>query len=245
MKAAGSQKSRSECFAAVPFRALGDGRLTRADLACLGVIAAHDRFQANGRGCDAGRPRIAYLANVDIATMSHSVGRLESLGYIGSRAHPGDGRKRIYWVIYADDDARFLSGATNPTPGANARNRTPRPNPIGGAAATDFAEIGGAPKRQPVEGTSQFSANIFPEREKTFGEAVNRHASTRAMEGKRSAWRPVGSHVSEIERRLKAGELHPTDAGTSLTALAYQTTERTEKAHIERVLSEIDAMETE
>jgi hypothetical protein len=148
-------------------------------------------------------------------------------------------------VLYSDDDARFLNGATNPTPGGTSANRAPRRSPISGEAATEFAEIGGAPKRQPVVAAHQFAPNIFPEREKTFGEAVNRYASTRAVEGKRGNWRPVASYVSEIERRLGKGELRPQDAASILKTLADRSLEQIEHAHIERVLSKIDEDESE
>lgn len=238
--AATASEKKRECFAPVPFRALGDKRLARADIAVLGVVAAHDRFRSNGRGCDAGRPRIAHLANCDLATMSHAVTRLEAFGYIGSRADPRDGRKRIYWVNYSDDDGRFMSGATNPTPKAAAANSMAHPQPIGGRSVTERPEIGGAPKRQTFEPASDSGPNIFPEREKIFGEAGNTHASRRASEGDVGKWRPIASHVSEIERRFRKGEIERRDALASLSRLHGEATENHDQSHIERVLSEID-----
>jgi DNA-binding MarR family transcriptional regulator len=234
MKAATNK--RPERWAAIPFRALGDKRLSRADLAVLGVIAAHDRFQANGRGCDAGRPRIAHLANCDMATMSHAVSRLESFGYVGSRAHPADGRKRIYWVIYTDDDAKFLSGETNPTPRGGTAGR----GDIGGRPATETPEIGGAGKGLSVDSAREILTNIFPEREKIFGEPENRYATTRALQGKKETWRSLSSHVCEIERRFKRGEISCPEALADLSDLYFQADDAQETAQIERVIGEIE-----
>lgn len=237
--AATANGKRRERFAPVPFRALGDKRLSRADLAVLGVIAAHDRFRANGRGCDAGRLRIAHLANCDIATMSRSVTRLESLGYIASRADPRDGRRRICWVIYSDDDDRFLRAETNPTPKGSAANSSPMRQPIGDRSVTDWAQFSGAPNRQSAESSAESVANIFPERDKIFGETENRHASRRASEGGRGQWRPITSHVCEIERRFRKGEIERREALKALSGL-QEAAEDEEAAHVERVISEID-----
>ncbi len=133
-----------------------------------------------------------------------------------------------------------MSGVTNPTPKGLSANSVARPQPIGGRSVTERPEIGGAPKRQPVESFSDSAPNIFPEREKIFGEAGNRHATTRAAEGAMGKWRPIASHVSEIERRFRKGEIERRDALASLSRLHGEATENRDQSHIERVLSEID-----
>lgn len=237
---AANPQKRPERFAPVPFRALGDKRLSRADLAVLGVIAAHDRFQTNGRGCDAGRPRIAHLANCDMATMSHAVTRLEAFGYIGSRTHPADGRKRLYWVIYTEDDAKFLNGATNPTPRERVAGAPAVRREIGGRSVTELAEIGGARNSLFVDSAKEFPANIFPEREKNIPESERYTPTRRASKGKRETFRPVASLVCEIERRCKQREITPQNALADLSDLYSQSDDARDAAHIERVIGEIE-----
>ncbi len=239
MTAAASQKTRRECFAAVPFRALGDARLTRTELAILGVIAAHDRFQANGRGCDAGRPRIAHLANCDMGTMSRAITQLELLGYVKVYAHPGDGRKRIYCVIYADKDFEMLSGKTNPTPRQKTRRKLQGRYEKGDEVDTDRNEIDDAENSGFVDSTAEFRTNIFPEREEYIPK-TGTHAPQRPHYDNDGNCRSITSRACEIERRLKQGKITREDAVDQLYELHLEADEQSERAHCERINSKID-----
>jgi len=99
------KKKTKQQFAPVPQRAMRDQRLTSADLRLLMAIAAHDRFTYNKRGCYAGSQRLAACANCDATTVWRSTQRLCEFAYIDQSLDPNDRRKRIYRVIYNDDDA--------------------------------------------------------------------------------------------------------------------------------------------
>lgn len=164
-------KGKGKCYSAMPFRCFGDLRLTRADLAVLGVIAAHDRFQANGRGCDVKRDRLAYLADIDLATMSRSVRKLTEHGYIVGTPHHKDGRRNIYCVLYTDEDHEDFKSKTNPTDPERVRKKgkvgdRPATN-LGDEPVTEKGQIGDIGNPATPEPASKTQNNIFPNKGNT------------------------------------------------------------------------------
>jgi hypothetical protein len=98
-------------YAAIPSRAMADGRLSALDLRVLMAIAAHDRLQANGVGCYASHSRLAALVGCHLKSLSRSMTTLAKCGYITGRANPLNQRTRIYNVVYTEFDTAFLKGA--------------------------------------------------------------------------------------------------------------------------------------
>ncbi len=116
-------------FAPLPMRACSDRRLYGLPMALLAIIAAHDRFNSNGQGCWASRARLAELAQCDQRYVSEVLGRLEDLGYIASQAAPEDRRRRIYTVLYTDEDQSAFAGREKGRPQPTYRTEKGRPQP--------------------------------------------------------------------------------------------------------------------
>lgn len=87
-------------FAPVPNRALVDAGLTRLDLRVLGLIAAHDRFSANGLGCTLSTRRIADRLESKQPKVSASIQRLIEKGYVVAVANPKYAQKRMLAIVY-------------------------------------------------------------------------------------------------------------------------------------------------
>lgn len=140
-------------FAPIPARALVDPRLKgrHLHLQILGLIAAHDRFGANGVGCYAGHNRLAALAGCDYTRLSATVRDLGEWGYLEASPHPLNKRLRVYRVIYDEEDSEMFSAETR------AR--------MVGAPANDEPPTVGPEISQPLEETGESSINIFCETE--------------------------------------------------------------------------------
>jgi len=102
-------------FGGLPFRAVADGELTALDLRVLAIIAAHDGFNKNRRGCFASHKRIASLAGAHYKSTARSITKLIERDYLDASQQGGDGRLRVYRVIYseADHDAFRGDGRTH------------------------------------------------------------------------------------------------------------------------------------
>ena len=103
-------------YAPTPMRAIGDKRLTGEQLRVLMAVAAHDRFNKNGKGCCAWHTTLAREAKCWITSLSRSLKILAKLGYIEILPSPDGKRRRAYRVVYNDADAVFMEspGATEP-----------------------------------------------------------------------------------------------------------------------------------
>ena len=88
----------------IPTRAFADKELRGEDFRVLGIIAAHDRFGANGTGCYASQATLCCRIGIDTTAFSRSVHRLEERGYLTASAHPLNKRLRAYSVVYTEDD---------------------------------------------------------------------------------------------------------------------------------------------
>lgn len=108
-------------FAGVPLRAVQDDRLTATDWRVLVAIAAHDRFGGNGRGCIAGRARLAGMAKCEEVTASRAIARLVRFGYLKADRDQTDRRKKCYRVIYSDDDHKAFPPSANAKPDAETK----------------------------------------------------------------------------------------------------------------------------
>lgn len=97
-------------FGGIPFRALRDGELTLLDIRLLAVIAAHDGFNKNRRGCFASHKRLASLIEAHYKSAARSIAKLIDRGYVDASQQGDDGRLRVYRVIYTQEDHHAFRG---------------------------------------------------------------------------------------------------------------------------------------
>lgn len=100
-------------FAALPLRAIGDGRLSALDLRVLACVAFHDRMsdaRGKGQGAWASNETLAQRVGCHYTNLSTAITRLGKFGYIQREAHPLNKRLRVYRVIYEDSAADSLPG---------------------------------------------------------------------------------------------------------------------------------------
>ena len=97
-------------FAAIPVRALSDARLTGSDFRLLGAIARYDRFGRNNTGCYVNARRLAADAAIHYKHLGRQTQRLEELGYITTHPSETDRRRKIYSVIYDEDEIVTCAG---------------------------------------------------------------------------------------------------------------------------------------
>lgn len=110
------------CFGAIPFRAFGDERLHAAHFRLLGVIATHDRFNANGQGCRAGNARLAELTGSNYSALSRTLKQLADWGYIEGYVNPLNKRLRVYVVLYTVEDFATFKSEDNASLGQISPN---------------------------------------------------------------------------------------------------------------------------
>ena len=93
------------CSGAMPFRCLGDRRLTGLHFRVLGVIATHDRLSRvkGGQGCWAGQKRIAKAVGTGKSHVSEAISDLADWGYLTAEKGKGEIRK-VYRVVYSTGD---------------------------------------------------------------------------------------------------------------------------------------------
>ena len=93
------------CSGAMPFRCLGDRRLTALHFRVLGVIATHDRLSRvkGGQGCWAGQKRIAGAVGTGKSHVSEAIADLSDWGYLKVEKGKGETRK-VYRVVYTSGD---------------------------------------------------------------------------------------------------------------------------------------------
>lgn len=102
------KNKRKERYAPLPTRVIADARLSALQLRILGSIAAHDQFKRNGLGCYASHKRLAELTRSHPTNVSKAIERLIAFGYLTKTRLPKDNRRRIYSVIYNEDDKRVF-----------------------------------------------------------------------------------------------------------------------------------------
>jgi hypothetical protein len=183
-------------FAPLPPRALGDKRLAGLHLRVLGAVALHDRMAGalnKGQGCWAGPKGIAAkCGGANLANVCSAITDLTNWGYLESRYHPDDRRKRVLHVVYNDDDTALVVRADSLPNGKQPHSdRLPGNGKI----------VCPAPKIDERD-QSPRETNIFCEaedislkREKYSAEA----APSNGIEGN------VGAELARFERMLKRG----------------------------------------
>lgn len=177
-------------FAAVPLRALIDPRLTDRDVRRLAVIAAFDQMSLatkKGQGAWAGHRTMAAKVGGDGSNESNfsvAVKKLVDLGYLEESRKADDRRRRVYRVIYCDEDSLFwskVSSTGEPCSGAND---------LGGdtllGSTTEY-----------IPETRSYSA----EAEKEYSTEVARLSARQARQDERETC--VGGQLAQLERRLK------------------------------------------
>jgi hypothetical protein len=118
-------KKHDVCGGMVPFRCLGDRRLTGLHFRVLGVIATHDRLSMiyGGQGCWAGQKRIAKRLGTYKSHVSRAISELVSFGYLTVEKGEGEIRK-VYRVVYIPEDwGAFGVGGGEVTPDGNSKQR--------------------------------------------------------------------------------------------------------------------------
>jgi hypothetical protein len=97
-------KKQNAAFGPIPVRASMDMRLGNWHWRVLCIVCFHDRLGYNGQGCSIGRKRMAKLAVCSETHVSDAVSDLERWGYLMASRDDFDERKRVYRVIYNDQD---------------------------------------------------------------------------------------------------------------------------------------------
>jgi DNA-binding MarR family transcriptional regulator len=94
-------------FAPVPARVARDPRLRARHFRALIIIALHDQLDKNGAGCWASQRRLAALAGVHETGLSHTLTELRDYGYLVSKIHATNRRRRIHRLVYNDRDKNW------------------------------------------------------------------------------------------------------------------------------------------
>lgn len=102
--------SDKPCFAPIPARAIADPDLSGLDLRTLALIARHDGFNRNGRGCFASHRTMAARLGANEKSVARSIARLVDAGYLRAENQGRDGRLRVYFVHYTDEDHAAFRG---------------------------------------------------------------------------------------------------------------------------------------
>jgi DNA-binding MarR family transcriptional regulator len=132
------------------------------------AVAAHDRFNKNGKGCCASHPRLARLAKCHLKSLSRSLKALAERGYIEGLPSPFNKRQRAYRVVYGDADRAII---TNPIGNNPATYQDADDGVIGNNAATETDPIGNKEFYEPEQNQG------FPVH-KRFSETGNRFSET-------------------------------------------------------------------
>lgn len=118
----GQAAKKKHRFAAMPLRALRDLRMTGRHLRLLGIVAGHDQLDRNGQGCWAAQARLAKLASCGEHHVSELLGDLRDWSYLKIQKHPKDHRRRVYRVIYNEQDSRWDEEIKNTSHRGEASN---------------------------------------------------------------------------------------------------------------------------
>lgn len=91
-------------FAPVPNRAVTDDRLRLIHYRVLALVAAHDRFGANGMGCTLSTRGIGERLKQKQGNVSNACRDLVSWGYLLPAPNPKHSQMRMLRVVYEDAD---------------------------------------------------------------------------------------------------------------------------------------------
>ncbi len=154
-----------DIFAPIPARAMADEKLTAEHFRVLMVVAAHDRFTSNGKGCCASHPRLARLAKCHLKSLSRSLKALAERGYIEGLPSPFNKLQRAYRVVYNDADRAIMASPIGNNPATYH-------GPIGNNPAAETDPIGNKDFHEPEQNQGLPVHNRFSETEKRFSETV-------------------------------------------------------------------------
>ncbi|MEL6366007.1 MAG: helix-turn-helix domain-containing protein [Pseudomonadota bacterium] len=226
-------------FTPVPVRAMGDDRLTAAELRVLMAVGRHARFGGNGAGCYASNATVAAEASVHEKSVSRAYIRLEKLGYI-RRAQSGNDGRRFQRFIVWDEEAD--EEGDEPV--------TDQPE-VGNEPATQSAEVGnncGYPKEIDLSSQNRFSeaknrsrlSGAFP-RTKPSGWL---HGALKALSLSEEPVLPQGRSASslfvEIERAWRTGKLC-SDSAFDLVCFVWENLATDDDhGHFERFVGDIE-----
>jgi hypothetical protein len=183
-------------FAPLPPRALGDKRLAGLHLRVLGAVALHDRMAGalkKGQGCWAGPKGIAAkCGGANLANVCSAITDLTSWGYLESRYHPDDRRKRVLHVVYNDDDTAVVVRADSLPNGKQPHSDR---LPGNGKVVCPTVQID-------KEEQSPRETNIFCEAEDISLKRKKYSVETAPSNGIEGN---VGAELAKFERLLKSG----------------------------------------
>ncbi len=92
-------------FSPLPVHACSDKRLTGGHWRVLTIIAFHDRFNRNNRGCYITHQRMAETMRSSRSSVTEWLQDLQTWGYVATLAGPGaDRRREAYTVLYVPPD---------------------------------------------------------------------------------------------------------------------------------------------
>lgn len=190
-------------FAPVPARAVGDKRLSAADLRTLMAISLHDRMGRNGTGCYASATRLATIAECNIKALSRSIRTLAECGYLIGKKNPLSPRSYVYSVVFNDLDAGFAK------PDIGSKSAT-HPAETGSNPATETADIGNSDFEESEQNQSDAddkisceTINTFREPVNKFGEPASNAEDAKKVAGKKGDPKSVGAILAMLERWMK------------------------------------------
>jgi DNA-binding MarR family transcriptional regulator len=125
-------RSRDATFAPLPYRAIGDPRMTLTHMRVLAAIAWHDRMSGRrkGQGCWASHKTLAEMCGVNYTNLSTAIRELGEWRYVVKQSHPLNRRQHVYRVIYASGDGLPTGEESADREGADASDAIGQSDPI-------------------------------------------------------------------------------------------------------------------
>lgn len=140
-----SAKADKVRFAAIPYRAINDERLTRSHFVVLACIAWHDRMSGarrSGQGAWMSRDTISKETSCHPVNVSSLITDLCKWDYLDRQRHHHDGRKHTYRVIYESSQDADRSSAHNQSPDEKGSLHTTNYDEIGSRTTNSNGKIG-------------------------------------------------------------------------------------------------------
>jgi hypothetical protein len=192
---------RDQRFSPIPARAGRDQRLGARHWRALHIIGLHDQLDRNGPGCWASQRRLADLLGVDKVDLSHVLTDLRDYGYLNSKIHPTDRRRRVYRIVYNEQDINWdrnscrrdqLNSCQRDQPsGGNSWSNQPRSLVENGEIVGDFG-----PQNDPI------SLKSLSETSRTYVNIKEHIRKTDLIEGTDCAEARLQGAVTEAEKHL-------------------------------------------
>ncbi len=123
-EAVGDMTSEQQ-FAALPVRACSDKRLTGGHWRVLGIIAYHDRFNRNNRGCYVTHQKMAEFIGSSRSSVTEWIRDLYAWGYVDVLAPLNKDRRREAYTIQYDPPENNPTTNECPEPGTDFDEECP------------------------------------------------------------------------------------------------------------------------